>query len=77
MLDYKAILNLYENEMMSIKLFRICKESMIIVENLEVEKWYEIGDTVPVIRSSHRLVQLSSSWISPKLRNKDKSYAGI
>ena len=37
-LDYKAILDLCENEMMSIKFFGICKESMISVENLEIEK---------------------------------------
>ena len=33
--DYKAILDLCENEMMSIKFFGIYKESMISVENLE------------------------------------------
>ena len=37
-LDYKAILDLCENEMMSIKFFGICMESMISVENLEIEK---------------------------------------
>ena len=37
-LDYKAILDLSENEIMSIKFFRICKESMISLENLEIEK---------------------------------------
>ena len=37
-LDYKAILDLCENEMMSIRFFGICKESMISVENLEIEK---------------------------------------
>ena len=37
-LDYKAILDLCENEMMSIKFFGICKESMISVENLEIKK---------------------------------------
>ena len=37
-LYYKSMLDLYENEMMSIKFFGICKESMIIVENLEIEK---------------------------------------
>ena len=37
-LDYKAMLDLCENEMMSIKFFEICKESMISVENLEIEK---------------------------------------
>ena len=37
-LYYKAILDLCENEMMSINLFGICKESMISIENLEIEK---------------------------------------
>ena len=37
-LDYKAILDLCENEMMSIKFFGFCMESMINVENLEIEK---------------------------------------
>ena len=37
-LYYKSMLDLCENEMMSIKFFGICKESLIIVENLEVEK---------------------------------------
>ena len=37
-LDYKAILDLCENEMMSIKFFGIFKESTISVENLETEK---------------------------------------
>ena len=44
-LDYKAILDLYENEMMSIMFFVICKVSMTSVENFETEKWYEGGDT--------------------------------
>ena len=38
-LDYKAILDLCEIKMMSIKFLWICKESMISVENLEIEKW--------------------------------------
>ena len=37
-LDYKAILDLCEDEMMSIKFFGICKESMISVENFETKK---------------------------------------
>ena len=37
-LNYKAMLDLCENEMMSIKFFGICKESMISLENLEIEK---------------------------------------
>ena len=76
-LDYKAILDLCENEMMSIKFFGICKESMISVENLEIEKWYEGGDTVPVTRSIHHLVPLSSPQISSKLSSEDKSYIDI
>ena len=37
-LDYKAILDLCKNEMMSLKLFGICNESMISVESLETER---------------------------------------
>ena len=37
-LDYKAILDLRENEMMLIKFFRICYESMTSVPNLEIEE---------------------------------------
>ena len=76
-LDYKAILDLCENEMMSIKFFGICKESMISVENLEIEKWYDGGDIVPVTRSSHHLVPLPSSWIGTKLTSEDESYVDI
>ena len=35
-LNYKAMLDLCENEMMSIKFFGICKESMISVEILRL-----------------------------------------
>ena len=37
-LDYKAILDFCENEMTPITLSGICKEGMIIAENLEIEK---------------------------------------
>ena len=37
-LYYKSMLDLCENEMMSIKFLGICKQSMVIVENLEIEK---------------------------------------
>ena len=40
-LDYKAILDLCDNEMMSINFFGICKESIISVENLETEKLHQ------------------------------------
>ena len=76
-LDYKAVLDLCENEMMSINFFGICKENMICVENLEIEKWYEGGDTVPVTRSIHHLVPLSSPQISSKLSSEDESYIDI
>ena len=73
-LDYKAILDLCEDKMMSNKFFVTCKESMIRVEHFETEKWYEGGDTVPVTQSSHHLVPLSSSRIGPKLTGEDESY---
>ena len=76
-LDYKAILDLCENEMILIRFFGICRESMISVENLKIEKWYEDGDTVPVTRSSHHLNPSSSSWIGPKLTSEDESYVDI
>ena len=63
--------------MISIKFFGICKDSMISVEILEIEKWYEGGDPVPITRSSHHLVPLSSSWIGPKLTSEDESYVDI
>ena len=37
-LYYKAILDLCENEMMSVKFSGICKKSIISVENLAIEK---------------------------------------
>ena len=66
--------DLCENEMMLIKFFGICKESMISVENLEIEKRYESGYTVPVTRSSHHFVPLSSSRIGNQLTSEDESY---
>ena len=76
-LDYKAMLDLCENEIMSIKFFEMRKESKISVENLETESWYEGGDTVSVTRSSRHLVPLSSLWIDHRLTRKDESYVDI
>ena len=76
-LDYKTILDLCENEMLLVKFFAICNESMISVENLKTEKQYEGGDNVSFTRSSHHLVSLSFSRIGPKLTSKDKSYFDI
>ena len=64
-LDYKAIPDLCENDMMSIKFLGICEES-------KIEKWYESGDTVPVTWSAHDLVPLSSSRNGPKLTSEDE-----
>ena len=62
---------------MLIKFYGICKESMISVENLEIEKWYEGGDTVPITQSSHHLVPLSFSRIGTKLTSEGESYIDI
>ena len=59
--------------MISIKFFGICKDSMINVENFEIEKYVD-GDTVPVTRINHHLVPLSSYRTSPKLTSEDESY---
>ena len=61
-LDYRAILDLCENEMMSIKFFGISRERMICAENVEIDKWYEGGDTVPDTRS-YRLPDTFSSIV--------------
>ena len=76
-LHYKIILDLCENEMISITFFGICEESMIGSENLEIEKWYEGEDIVPVTRSSLHLVPLSSPSIGNPLTSKDESYVNI
>ena len=57
-LDSIAILDLSEDKTMSIKFFRIFFG--ISFENLEIEKWYDDRDTVPVTRSSHHLVILAN-----------------
>ena len=62
---------------MSIKLFGICKDRMVSVENLETEEQYEGGDTVTVTRSSHHLVPLSFSRFGLKLTSEDESYVDI
>ena len=76
-LNYKAMLDLCENEMMSLKFFGICKVSMISTENLEIEKWYEGGYIVPVTLSNYHWVPLPSSRLSDKLSSEDESYVNI
>ena len=73
-LDYKSIQIYMRMKWCRLSFFGICKESMIRVENFEIEKWYDDGgDTVPVTQSSHHLVPLSSSRIGPKLTSQDAS----
>ena len=76
-LDYKAMIALFENEILSIEFFGICKESMISINNLEIEKWYEGEDTVSVTKSSHHIVPWSSSRTVYKLTSKDEPYVDI
>ena len=74
------MLDLCENEMMPTKIFGFCKDSMISIENLEIEKWYEGGDIVLVTLSNHHLVPLSSSRIGDKLdklTSEDELYVNI
>ena len=76
-LNYKAMIDLCENEIMSIKFFGICKESMISIKNLEIEKRYEGENTVSVTRSSQHIVSWSSSRGVHKLTSKDEPYVDI
>ena len=55
-LDYKAILDLCENQMMSIKFFGTCWESMIRDENLEIGKLYKGGNAIYFHCHPHELV---------------------
>ena len=63
--------------MMLIKFFGTCKESIISVKNLEIERQYESAYSVPVRRSSHHLVPLSSSCIAARLTSEDELYLDI
>ena len=56
---------------MSVMFFGICQESMISVEDLEIEKWCEGEDTIAVAGSSHNLVPLSSLKTGSKLTTED------
>ena len=76
-LNHKAILELCQNEMMSIKIFGNCKESMFRVENFEIGKWYEGEDTAPVTRNSHHLVPFPTLQTCRKPTSEDESYVDI
>ena len=53
-LDYKAIIDLCENEMMLITFFRICKESVIVLKILRLRNDMKVG----TLYLSHRVVTI-------------------
>ena len=65
-LDYKAMLDLCENEMMSIKFFGIWKERWSVLKILRLKMIWSWGH-LSVTQSSHHLVPLLSSRIGDKL----------
>ena len=65
-LDYKAMLDLCENEMMSIKLFGIWKERLSVLKILRLEMIWRWGH-LSVTQSSHHWVPLLSSRIGDML----------
>ena len=72
-LDYRAILNVCEEEMSKIKFFGISKETMDEVRK-SLEERFSWGNTAHT-RSSHHLITLSSSKIAHKLSSEDESHA--
>ena len=73
-LDYKAMLNVCEEEMSQIKFSGIDKETMGGVHKSLVEQ-FSRGNTVLGIHSSHHFIPLSSPKIAHKLSSKDESHA--
>ena len=53
-LDYKAIIDLCENEIMLITFFRICKESVIVLKILRLRNDMKVG----TLYLSHRVVTI-------------------
>ena len=74
-LDYRAMLNVCEEEMSKIKFFGISKETMDEVRK-SLEERFSRGNTVPGTRSSHHFIPISSSKIAHKLSSEDESHAG-
>ena len=75
-LDYKAMLDVCQEEMPSIKFFGIPKEDMVVIR-AELEIRYMDGDTVPGTRSSHHFIPLSTSTIGHKLSSDDDSFVDV
>ena len=75
-LNYRAMLEVCQEEMKSIIFFGVSKEDMLEVR-AQMEKRFEEGKTVPGTRSSHHFIPLSASQIGHKLCNEDVSFADI
>ena len=75
-LDYRAVLEVCQEEMKSIIFFGIDKEDMVEVRE-KMEKRFEDGKTVPGTRSSHHFIPQSASQIGHKLCSEDDSFVEI
>ena len=75
-LDYRAVLEVCQEEMKSIIFFGIDKEDMVEVRE-KMEKRFEGGKTVPGTRSSHHFIPQWASQIEYKLCSKDDSFVHI
>ena len=68
-LDYQAMLNVWEEEMSKIKLFGISKETVDEVRR-SLEEWFSGANTVPGTWSSHHFIPLSSSELPTSFQMK-------
>ena len=75
-LDYRAVLEVCQEEMKSIIFFGIDKEDMVEVRE-KMEKRFEGGKTVPGTRSSHHFIPQWASQIEYKPCSKDDSFVHI
>ena len=75
-LNYRAVLEVCQEEMKSIIFFGIDKEDMVEVRE-KMEKRFDDGKTVPGTRSSHHFIPQSASQIGHKLCGEDDSFVDI
>ena len=75
-LNYRAMLEVCQEEMKSIIFFSFSKEDML-EEREQMEKRFKEGKTVPGTRSSHHFIPQSASQIGHKLCSEDVSFADI
>ena len=74
--DYRAVLEVCQEEMKSIIFFGIDKEDMVEVRE-KMEKRFRDGKTVPSTKSSHQFIPQSASQIGQKLCSEDDSFVDI